>query len=254
MLDNVVHAGNLLNMQNGSSAVMVDSQLPTAYLNNWSSGEADSMTIEPWQSLIDTSQRFELAEAQNYPPEDMSHEIENIDNTESPPPRGREQASTIFHAPGTSSLPFSVPGSSDSLTSHTTEYTRSKATKKQGTKAALKEHRTTKRTATCKSNDKDAVSKRKKHLQRNKVAATKCRQKKRVWAKDLEAQKKELERKHKNTHESKKALMDEVTQLKLQLMAHAGCGDSRIDGWIETEAGRFVQKTTYAEQGSTSVP
>ena len=91
--------------------------------------------------------------------------------------------------------------------------------------------------------------KRSKYLERNRIAASKCRQKKKAWVSDLETQKSELEDTNRVLQRECTDLVEQVTQLKNELMAHAGCADTNIDRWLETEAKRFVQRTTNgAEQ------
>lgn len=86
--------------------------------------------------------------------------------------------------------------------------------------------------------------KRTKYLERNRVAASKCRQKKKEWVHELEDTKTELEAKNNELQRQYNDLLDEVTQMKNHLMGHASCSDPNIDQWIEIEARKFVQKTT----------
>ncbi|KAI9898758.1 hypothetical protein N3K66_007118 [Trichothecium roseum] len=92
--------------------------------------------------------------------------------------------------------------------------------------------------------------KRTKFLERNRIAASKCRQKKKEWVHELEETKTELEAQHVHLHREYNSLLEEVSNMKNQLMAHAGCNDANIDQWIDLEARRFVQKTTDQSPGT----
>ncbi|KAI1406462.1 hypothetical protein F4819DRAFT_159162 [Hypoxylon fuscum] len=82
--------------------------------------------------------------------------------------------------------------------------------------------------------------KRDRFLERNRVAATKCRQKKKEWVSDLEETRFGLESQHNHLQMEYSSLRNEITQIKSQLMEHAGCHDPNINKWIENEAKRFV--------------
>jgi hypothetical protein len=82
----------------------------------------------------------------------------------------------------------------------------------------------------------------KRSLERNRIAASKCRQKKKEWLTDLEANKSKLEKQHKSLFGDTTKMLDEVTQLKNFLMMHAGCSDPNIDGWINNEANTYIRR------------
>lgn len=86
-------------------------------------------------------------------------------------------------------------------------------------------------------------SRRDRFLERNRIAASKCRQKKKVWVHDLEGTKQELESLNNSLHHEHNALVSELTRMKNMLMSHASCHDPNIDQWIDNEARRFVQNT-----------
>ncbi|RDA84383.1 hypothetical protein CP532_2886 [Ophiocordyceps camponoti-leonardi (nom. inval.)] len=95
-------------------------------------------------------------------------------------------------------------------------------------------------------------------LERNRVAASKCREKKKQWVHDLEASKAELERHHASLQREYGDLLDQATRIKTSLMAHAACNDHNIDSWIEAEATRFVERShphrNPTQPGSETVP
>ncbi|KAI1152434.1 hypothetical protein F4825DRAFT_461876 [Nemania diffusa] len=86
--------------------------------------------------------------------------------------------------------------------------------------------------------------KRRHFLQRNRVAAMKCRKKKKEWVSDLEETKTGLESQNTHLHMELDGLVDEASRIRAQLMVHANCNDSNIDKWIENEAKRFVIGTS----------
>ncbi|KAI1191064.1 hypothetical protein F5B17DRAFT_426946 [Nemania serpens] len=87
---------------------------------------------------------------------------------------------------------------------------------------------------------KENEGKRRHFLQRNRVAAMKCRKKKKEWVNDLEETKSGLESQNTHLHMELDGLVDEASRIRAQLMVHANCNDSNIDKWIENEAKRFV--------------
>ncbi|KAF7516067.1 hypothetical protein G7054_g14313 [Neopestalotiopsis clavispora] len=84
------------------------------------------------------------------------------------------------------------------------------------------------------------AAKREKFLERNRVAAGKCREKRKSWMTDLEDTKLELEDRNTRLRTEHNALLMEFNQMRALLMSHANCGDVRINKWVENEAKRFV--------------
>ncbi|KAK0666836.1 hypothetical protein QBC41DRAFT_357798 [Cercophora samala] len=89
--------------------------------------------------------------------------------------------------------------------------------------------------------------KRNKFLERNRIAASKCREKKKVYVSELEEAKIGLENQHASLQVQFQELLGEVAELKHHLMTHAKCNDSNIDRWLNNEATRFVQVQTNNE-------
>lgn len=83
--------------------------------------------------------------------------------------------------------------------------------------------------------------KRSKFLERNRIAASKCREKKKQYVSDLEETKVGLEAQHNHLRMEYDGLLSEVSGLKHHLMTHAKCNDPNIDRWLSNEATRFVQ-------------
>lgn len=93
-------------------------------------------------------------------------------------------------------------------------------------------------------------SKRTKFLKRNRIAASKCRQKKKQWVSGLEGTKQELEHQRSTLQMEYNDLVNEVSRMKTQLMQHAGCNDSNINMWIDNEARKFVLNTAAKYQNA----
>ncbi len=87
----------------------------------------------------------------------------------------------------------------------------------------------------------DEDGKRRKFLERNRIAASKCREKKKQYVLELEETNRALERSHRALQTEVSSLTQEVGTLKHRLMSHAHCNDPNIDHWITTQAKRFVQ-------------
>ncbi|KAK4151316.1 hypothetical protein C8A00DRAFT_17279 [Chaetomidium leptoderma] len=91
------------------------------------------------------------------------------------------------------------------------------------------------------SNSVEEERRRNKFLERNRIAASKCREKKKLYVSDLEDSKIGLERLHGELQSEVNDLTAEISALKHRLMGHAKCNDPNIDRWLNNEARRFVQ-------------
>ncbi|KAL7276109.1 hypothetical protein RUND412_000899 [Rhizina undulata] len=79
-------------------------------------------------------------------------------------------------------------------------------------------------------------SKRKKFLERNRVAASKCRQKKKMWMQDLEENARSRQQESKYLHGQVSELRDELLKLKTELLSHDGCDCEPIKRYLITQA------------------
>ncbi|KAJ2962156.1 hypothetical protein NQZ79_g2636 [Umbelopsis isabellina] len=84
------------------------------------------------------------------------------------------------------------------------------------------------------NDDDDGEEKRRKFLERNRQAASKCRQKKKAWMQDLEQRSEEITNRNKALHETVSMLKEEVLFLKNQLLAHRGCDCTVVKNYIQT--------------------
>ncbi|KAH7008784.1 hypothetical protein EDB80DRAFT_450947 [Ilyonectria destructans] len=99
----------------------------------------------------------------------------------------------------------------------------------------------------------DEETKRNHFLQRNRLAASKCRQKKKEWVNNLEVTKTGLEQQNLTLQMEKRELSDEVSRMKHQLMSHSDCNDANIDLWIENEARRVVENSVQRRSSTTGL-
>ena len=239
MFDEPVHMEDLMNLNVDPDAAMVDPQLAMPYFGGLDGKAPEQLTVNPsmWQNPFDSfnpsAHPFGSA---NQSPDNPQDNIDSATSASSPSttaPTGK---------PSRTSSKSSIPSLSSGSASPG-KRTRSKTAAKKAAVRGSRAKQKAKKEPVAEEEDEDDP-KRNKYLERNRVAASKCRQKKKAWVSDLETQKSDLEAMHGNLQREYSSLVDQVTQLKNDLMIHAGCGDRNIDSWIETEAKRFVQRTT----------
>ncbi|KAJ2766874.1 hypothetical protein GGI18_005916 [Coemansia linderi] len=73
-------------------------------------------------------------------------------------------------------------------------------------------------------------------LERNRMAASKCRQKKKVWIQDLERRAEEATMQNRSLHIAVAQLKEEVLILRSQLLSHHGCGCSAVQRFVSSDA------------------
>ena len=78
-------------------------------------------------------------------------------------------------------------------------------------------------------------AKRSKFLERNRVAASKCRQKKKEWTSNLETRARELQNGKNQLALMVGSLKDEILFLKGELLRHTGCGCEKIREYLNNE-------------------
>ncbi|RYN49831.1 hypothetical protein AA0114_g6427 [Alternaria tenuissima] len=83
-------------------------------------------------------------------------------------------------------------------------------------------------------------SARQTHLEKNRVAAHKCRQRKKEYINSLEGRAREFSAKNKMLKENVALLREEVLDLKNEVLAHAGCGFWAIDEYLARCAGGLL--------------
>jgi hypothetical protein len=95
-------------------------------------------------------------------------------------------------------------------------------------------------------------AKRENFLERNRLAASKCRQKKKEWEADLQETKHGLECQNSRLHMEYSGLLGQVTAMKNELMNHANCNDRNIDRWLTIEAQKFVERASERHVGNST--
>ncbi|KAI3391778.1 hypothetical protein diail_6800 [Diaporthe ilicicola] len=107
-------------------------------------------------------------------------------------------------------------------------------------KARQKQPKTVKQESEDEEED-EPTDKRKKFLEKNRIAASKCREKKKKWVHELEYSKSHLERHNMELRLEHRGLLNELNQTKSMLMSHAECNDPNITEWLNNQARRIVQ-------------
>ena len=83
---------------------------------------------------------------------------------------------------------------------------------------------------------------RSKFLERNRVAASKCRQKKKEWTSNLETRARELQKNNSSLRMMLGSLKDEVLWLKGEMLKHTSCGCEQIQSLMKQRAGDFAEQ------------
>ncbi|RMZ69504.1 bzip transcription factor [Pyrenophora seminiperda CCB06] len=83
-------------------------------------------------------------------------------------------------------------------------------------------------------------SARQTHLEKNRVAAHKCRQRKKEYINSLEGRAREYSAKNKMLKENVALLREEVLNLKNEMLRHAGCGFWAVDEYLARCAGGLL--------------
>lgn len=78
---------------------------------------------------------------------------------------------------------------------------------------------------------------RSKFLERNRIAASKCRQKKKEWTQNLENRARELAKENQSLRMMVESLRDEMLFLKTEMLKHTTCSCVDIQGWVSSGAG-----------------
>ncbi|KAI9716230.1 MAG: hypothetical protein M1812_005455 [Candelaria pacifica] len=85
--------------------------------------------------------------------------------------------------------------------------------------------------------------KRSKFLERNRVAASKCRQKKKEWTSNLESKARDLQNSKNQLALMVSSLKDEMLFLKGELLKHSNCNCSRIRDYLDQEVTSLAHPT-----------
>lgn len=88
------------------------------------------------------------------------------------------------------------------------------------------------------SNNPEDV-RRSKFLERNRVAASKCRQKKKEWTSNLETRARDLQKNNSSLRLMLGSLKDEILFLKGECLKHTSCGCEQIQSFVKQRGGDF---------------
>ncbi|KAL8767157.1 MAG: hypothetical protein Q9209_006248 [Squamulea sp. 1 TL-2023] len=77
---------------------------------------------------------------------------------------------------------------------------------------------------------------RSKFLERNRVAASKCRQKKKEWTQNLENRARDLQKENRELRMMLDSMRDEMLFIKSEMLKHTTCGCEQIKGWVKSHA------------------
>jgi hypothetical protein len=95
-------------------------------------------------------------------------------------------------------------------------------------------------------------SARQTHLEKNRVAAHKCRQRKKEYINSLEGRAREHSAKNKILKENVAILREEVLSLKNEVLRHAGCGFWAVDEYLARCAGDLLGMEVPGMRNATS--
>ncbi|KAJ1807734.1 hypothetical protein LPJ75_004737 [Coemansia sp. RSA 2598] len=94
---------------------------------------------------------------------------------------------------------------------------------------------------------------RRRFLERNRIAASKCRQKKKMWIQELERRAEDVTMQNRSLHIAVAQLKEEVMILKNQLLAHRNCSCTAIQQYLQTEAAASGESAAVAHAMSAAM-
>ncbi|KAJ2391402.1 hypothetical protein GGI23_005424, partial [Coemansia sp. RSA 2559] len=94
---------------------------------------------------------------------------------------------------------------------------------------------------------------RRKFLERNRLAASKCRQKKKMWVQELERRAEDATMQNRSLQIAVAQLKEEVLILKNQLLAHHSCGCTAVQQYIQSGCGAPATGPSVAHAVSAAV-
>ncbi|KAJ3323301.1 hypothetical protein HDU76_013695 [Blyttiomyces sp. JEL0837] len=92
------------------------------------------------------------------------------------------------------------------------------------------------------------AEKRKRFLERNRIAASKCRQKKKQWIYELERKASEATERNAELNVLVGQLREEVLMLKNQMLLHRKCGCQEVQGYLRDAGKQFSQQGNDTQQ------
>jgi hypothetical protein len=93
---------------------------------------------------------------------------------------------------------------------------------------------------------------RETHLEKNRVAAHKCRQRKKEFIQSLESRAQDGSIRNKQLKSQVDGLKEELLLLKNQLLGHANCGDINIDRYLKQSASNIINMDLKVNPGAST--
>jgi bZIP transcription factor len=123
--------------------------------------------------------------------------------------------------------------SNSSRTTETTESPKKERRRRSSTKSTA--------ATEMQSAGADDDAKRSRFLERNRLAASKCRQKKKEWTKGLEERARSLQNEKMQLQMMVGSLKSEMIYVREELLKHGNCGCKRIRDYLNTEVNALAQ-------------
>lgn len=95
---------------------------------------------------------------------------------------------------------------------------------------------------------------RSKFLERNRVAASKCRQKKKEWTQDLENKARDLQRQNNNLRLMMDSCKEEIIFLKEEMLKHTSCGCNTIQDYLKQGAKSYEDSDIVKQEPNSGIP
>lgn len=229
----------IMDFEAATQAAPIDPQLDMLDAGN----AAESMqyqfsaSFEPWNSMFESMGGFSPEAAQDVGVMDsdfVSDSASSVTYTDQgfqfsmSPPEAVALMKPDESSAGTSISAASEPGSG----SGSGKDTKKAASKAKGSGSGKRGPRRA----------RSETEKREQIKQRNRVAASKCRQKKKEKVDELKEIKSSLEARNTDLHMEYQRLRREIGHVKSDLIRHTECNDPNISRWVENEAKGYVQK------------
>ncbi|KAL8639622.1 MAG: hypothetical protein Q9228_003365 [Teloschistes exilis] len=155
---------------------------------------------------------------------------------------------------------FTVPGQCQNPSTGVQEPSAGSATKRKRSSTSGHEKATAPKRSrkngrsTNLSNGQPASSaeevRRHKFLERNRVAASKCRQKKKEWTQNLENRARELQKENNHLRMLTDSLRDELVFIKGEILKHTSCESDNIQSWLKSSAASSAKSPVIKREHS----
>ncbi|KAL7783476.1 hypothetical protein V8C43DRAFT_175115 [Trichoderma afarasin] len=221
-----------MNPESNMTAALIDPQLELMGQGTAIQGmqyPLPTTTFEPWNSMFEfppSAQAMEMMDSDLHSDESSSLSFSlGTEQDVQFPLSPLANATIVDESPGNTSISTGLSEAGASADKKTTKATTTTNTKVNKTRRRRSE-----------------TEKKEQIKQRNRVAASKCRQKKKEKVDELKEIKQSLEARNHDLHVEYQRLRQEIGRVKSDLIHHTECNDPNIDRWVENEAKGYVQK------------